>query len=259
MLENLINMEKNKIILITGGAGRVGQRLAEDLIKNGNKVLLGDLNKSKLVNLKKKINSTNLEIFAADLTTKKNIDRFINFAFKKFNNIHAAVHCSYPTSKGWGTKLENLKENYLNDDLKKQLGGSIIFSQRILKHFVRQKEGNLIFISSIQGVQAPKFDHYKNLKMTSPIEYSAIKSGIISVTKYLSKYFKNKNIRVNCVSPGGIDDNQPQIFKTRYKSSCNSKGLLNSKDISKAIIFLLSNNSKYINGQNLIIDDGWSL
>ena len=77
-----------------------------------------------------------------------------------------------------------------------------------MKTFLKQKVGNLILISSIQGTQAPKFEHYKNLNMTSPIEYSAIKSGIISITKYLSKYYKNKNIRVNCVSPGGIDDKQ---------------------------------------------------
>ena len=95
--------------------------------------------------------------------------------------------------------------------------------------------------------------------MTSPIEYSAIKSGIISITKYLSKYYRNKNIRVNCVSPGGIKDNQPIEFIKKYKQSCNSKGLLNGEDISKVISFLISDESKYITGQNLIIDDGWSL
>ena len=128
-----------------------------------------------------------------------------------------------------------------------------------MKYFLKQKKGNLILISSIQGVQAPKFNHYKNLNMTSPIEYSAIKSGIISITKYLSKYYKNRNIRINCVSPGGIKDNQPKLFTKRYRQSCNSKGLLDGEDISKLILFLLSDKSKYITGQNLIIDDGWSL
>ena len=95
--------------------------------------------------------------------------------------------------------------------------------------------------------------------MTSPIEYSVIKAGIISLTKYLSKYFRKKNIRVNCVSPGGIEDNQHSKFKKRYRESCNSKGLLNSKDVVSAIKFLISSDSKYINGHNLIVDDGWSL
>ena len=248
-----------KTVIITGGAGTIGSALAVDLIKNGYKVLLGDINNSKLFKIKKKLNSKNLEIFQGDLTNKNNIDRFIKYGVKKFKNIYGAVHCSYPKSKKWGTKFENLDETYLNKDLQKQLGGSIIFSQRIMKHFLKQKEGNLVLISSIQGVQPPKFDHYKNLNMTSSIEYSAIKSGIISITKYLSKYYKNKNIRVNCVSPGGIKANQPKLFIKRYKQSCNSKGLLDGEDVSKVILFFLSDKSKYITGQNLIIDDGWSL
>ena len=251
--------EIKKTIIVTGGAGRIGSALAADLVKHDHKVLLGDINNSKLLKIKKKINSKNIETFQGDLTTKNNIDRFIKFGVKKFKNIHAAVHCSYPTSKKWGARLEDLEEIHLKNDLQNQLGGSIIFSQRIMKYFLKQKKGNLILISSIQGIQAPKFNHYKNLNMTSPIEYSAIKSGIISITKYLSKYYKNKNIRINCVSPGGIKDNQPKLFTKRYRQSCNSKGLLDGEDISKLILFLLSDKSKYITGQNLIIDDGWSL
>ena len=251
--------EIKKTIIITGGAGRIGSTLAVDLIKHDHNVLLGDINNLKLLKIKKKLNSENIEIFQGDLTTKKNIDRFIKFGVKKFKNIHAAVHCSYPTSKKWGARLEDLKDIHLKSDLQNQLGGSIIFSQRIMKYFLKKKKGNLILISSIQGIQAPKFDHYKNLNMTSPIEYSAIKSGIISITKYLSKYYKNKNIRINCVSPGGIKDNQPKLFTKRYRQSCNTKGLLDGEDVSKLILFLLSDKSKYITGQNLIIDDGWSL
>ena len=249
----------NKTILITGGAGRIGSALAGDLIWRGHKVLLGDINSSRLLKIKKKLNSKNIEIFQGDLTTKNSIDRLIKFGVKKFKSIDAAVHCAYPKSKKWGSRLQELDEIHLKKNLQNQLGGSIIFSQRIIKYFLKQKKGNLILISSIQGIQTPKFEHYKGLNMTSPIEYSAIKSGIISITKYLSKYYRNKNIRINCVSPGAIKDNQPRIFIKRYRETCNSKGLLDGEDVSKLILFLLSDKSKYISGQNLIIDDGWSL
>jgi NAD(P)-dependent dehydrogenase (short-subunit alcohol dehydrogenase family) len=95
--------------------------------------------------------------------------------------------------------------------------------------------------------------------MNSPIEYSAIKAGVVAITKYLAKYYKNKNIRVNCISPGGILDNQPEIFLENYSNNCNSKGMLDSQDLNGALIFLLSDSSKYVNGQNIIVDDGWSL
>lgn len=258
-------MKDKKTIIITGAVGKIGSALATTLVKKGHKVLLGDIDKSKLVKIKKELNSKNVHIFYGDLTTKNNIDRFIKFGVKKFKNIHAAVHCSYPRSKKYGAKFEDLKEINLKNDLYYQLGSSIIFSQRIIKYFLKQKKGNLILISSIQGVQPPKFEHYegskyKGLNMGSPIEYSAIKSGIISITKYLSKYYRNQNIRINCVSPGGVRDSKhPKLFIKKYRKSCNSKGLLEGEDISKLIIFLLSEESKYISGQNLIIDDGWTL
>ena len=251
--------KSQKTIIITGGAGRVGLALTKDLIKKGHQVLIGDINKTHLIKIKKKINSNNLIIFSGNLTNKKNINKFIEFGLKKFTKIDVAVHCAYPKSKKWGAKLEDISEKSLNEDLTSQLGGTIIFSQCISKYFLKIKRGNLILISSIFGTQTPKFENYKNLKMITPIEYSAIKSGIISITKYLAKYYQKKNIRVNCVSPGGIKDNQPALFIKRYKQYCNSKGMLDGSDISNLIIFLISDSSKYINGQNLIIDDGWTL
>ena len=248
-----------KVILITGGAGEIGSALARDLASQKHKIILGDIDIDKLKKLKKNLNTKNVEIFKSDLTKEKKIDHFINFASKKFKKIDVAVHCSYPKSKKWGTKFENLNEKNLKEDLTNQLAGTIIFCQRIIKYFHRVKKGNLILISSIQGIQSPKFEHYKNLNMTSPIEYSVIKSGIISITRYLSKYYKKRNLRINCVSPGGIKDNQPKIFMKRYKESCNSKGLLDGTDVSKLIMFLISDDSKYIYGQNFIMDDGWSL
>jgi NAD(P)-dependent dehydrogenase (short-subunit alcohol dehydrogenase family) len=75
----------------------------------------------------------------------------------------------------------------------------------------------------------------------------------------LAKYFKGKAIRVNCVSPGGLLAQQPQAFLERYRESCLSKGMLDAADVAGAVVFLLSDASKYIDGQNIIVDDGWSL
>ena len=252
-------MIKTEVVLVTGGAGRIGSALAFDLISKGYKVLLGDITKTELIKIKKKINSSNLEIFCGDLTKKKIINRLIAYGVKKFNKIDCAVHCSYPKSEKWGSSFEQIEGKYLNQDLVNQLGATIIFSQSITKYFLKVKKGNLILISSIHGFQAPKFENYKNLNIVSPIEYSAIKAGIIAITKYISKYYRKKNIRVNCVSPGGIKADQNDVFLKRYKKYCNSKGMLDGADVSKLIIFLISDESKYISGQNLIIDDGWSL
>ena len=153
--------------------------------------------------------------------------------------------------------MKKVLNQFLN--LKIQLGGTIILSQRMMKHFVAQGHGNFIHLSSVMGVVTPKFENYDGTSMTSPIEYTAVKSGIISLTSWLAKYYKNKNIRVNCVSPGGILDQQPQSFLEKYRNSCTSKGMLDPTDVAGTVLFLLSDQSKYINGQNIVIDDGWSL
>ena len=106
---------------------------------------------------------------------------------------------------------------------------------------------------------APRFEIYGETAMTMPIEYAAIKSGLIHLTKYMAKYFKGDNIRVNTLSPGGILDEQPEEFIKAYNEQCLTKGMLAPKDIEGALLFLLSENSRYINGQNLIVDDGFSL
>ena len=252
-------MENQKTIIITGACGIIGSGILKGLISEQYNLILVDNNKEKIEELSKKINSKKILFIEANILKKHEIDLCIEKGLDKFGKIDVAIHAAYPKSKGWGTKFENLEENFLMEDIKNQLGSAIIFSQRIIDCFLNQGYGNLIHISSIQGVSQPKFDHYAGTDMISPIEYSAIKSGIISITKYLSKYYKKRNLRVNCISPGGIANNQPDMFIENYNNSCNSKGLLDSEDLIGLILFLISDKSKYINGQNIIIDDGWSL
>ncbi len=250
---------KNKVILVTGACGRIGTSIVEEFINNGNFLILMDQNEERLCKLSKNYSKENHLIYQGDIVNKNDLDNCIQKSFKSFGRIDAAVHAAYPKSIGWGTRFEDLKIENLSEDLKNHLGGAIIMSQRIIKFFLEQGYGQLIHISSIQGVSSPKFEHYENTNMISPIEYSAIKSGIISLVKYLAKYYKKKNIRVNCVSPGGILNNQPKNFLRKYNEECNSKGMLEGKDLNGLLAFLISDSSKLITGQNIIIDDGWSL
>ena len=127
------------------------------------------------------------------------------------------------------------------------------------KYFKKQGHGNIINFASIYGVIAPKFEIYDNTAMTIPVEYAAIKSGMLHLTKYMAKYFKGMNVRVNAISPGGILDGQPDEFIRKYNQECSTKGMLDGKDLNGTLIFLLSDMSSYVNGQNLVVDDGFIL
>jgi len=250
---------KNQVTLITGGAGRIGSSFSKAIVRNSGKVIIGDISKDRGMRLQEELGAKNALFLELDSTDIDSIKETIKLGKNEFGKIDSAVHCAYPTSPGWGRCLEEIQPEDLKQDLFSQLGGAILFSQQIIDFFRLQGYGNLVHISSIQGVSSPKFEHYEDTKMVSPIEYSAIKSGVISITKYLSKYCKKHNIRVNSISPGGIEDNQPEIFIKKYKESCNSKGMLDSEDICGTLIFLLSEDSSFIHGQNIVVDDGWTL
>tara|TARA_Y100000588_G_C14244784_1_gene920966 strand:- start:1429 stop:2187 length:759 start_codon:yes stop_codon:yes gene_type:complete len=251
---------KNKIIVITGAFGKIGFVVASSLLEQGHSVVLSDIN----LNLKKynslKIKFKNsVEFFKSNITKSSEIDKLIKFTLKKFLKINTLIHCAYPKNSKFTNLNKKIDEKNLSLTLYNHLGATIIISQKFLNYFQGKKSGKIIFFSSIQGISSPKFEHYKGTLLQSPIEYSAIKSGIVSITKYLAKYSKNKNININCISPGGIIDNQSKIFVNNYRKSCLNKGLLDPLDITGTVSFLISDNSKYINGQNIIIDDGWSL
>ena len=252
-------MVNNLVIAISGGVGRVGSVVSKAVLDNGGKVIIGDISKQKGELLAQEFDLDRSLFIKSDITKPDQIENFIKVGLQKFGHIDVAVHCSYPRSPQWGTRFEDLKSKGLKEDLFNQLGGAILFSQKFIRYFREQEHGNLIHISSIQGVAAPKFEHYEGTDMVSPIEYSSIKAGIIAITRYLAKYCQGQNIRVNCISPGGILDNQPESFLQKYSKNCTSKGMLDASDLTGTLIYLLSDQSKYVNGQNIIIDDGWSL
>ena len=252
-------MVKNSVVLITGAAGRIGSAIAHGVISQGGKVIFVDLNEAGLEKVTAGLDEESFLCMVADAGVQDEADRCVAAGTKKFGKIDAAIHSAYPRSAGWGARFENIQQKHLNEDLSGHLGGAILFSQRVLEFFKKQGHGNLIHVSSIMGVVTPKFENYAGTKMTSPIEYTAIKAALIAMTKYLAKYYKGNNIRVNCISPGGILDQQPESFLEKYRSCCNVKGMLDAEDLVGTALYLLSDQSRYVTGQNIVVDDGWSL
>ena len=245
--------------MITGAAGRIGASAARAVVDEGGCVALIDVDAERLCAVADGLPTGKVLALHGNPLDPDDADRLLSETREYFSVIDAIIHSAYPRSEGWGTAFEDLLPEYLFEDLSNHLGGAILLSQRALRFFKKQGHGNLIHVSSVQGICAPKFEHYAGTSMVSPIEYSAIKSGLISVTRYLAKYYQGMNIRVNCISPGGILDNQPKEFIQKYRAACNDKGMLDAEDLNGSIVYLLSDYSRYVTGQNIIVDDGWSL
>lgn len=250
---------KDKVVIITGGAGLLGRDFCKIISENGGIAIMAENN---IANAEKIISENKLNnVFAKyiDIINKESIINLIENIKNEFGKIDAIVNSAYPRNKNYGKHFFDVEYDDFCENLGLNLGGYFLTSQCFAKFFYEQGFGNIINISSIYGVVAPRFEIYENTHMTTPIEYAAIKSGLLHITKYMAKYFKGKNIRVNAITLGGLEDKQPESFLKAYKELCLNKGMLDAKDVSGALLYLLSDLSEFVNGQNIIVDDGFTL
>jgi NAD(P)-dependent dehydrogenase (short-subunit alcohol dehydrogenase family) len=256
-------MLKGKVIVITGGAGLIGQAFVKAVVSAGGFAIIADINEplsNKAADtLKQELQSENISAIGLDITCKKSINNLIDLVQKRHGQIDALINNAYPRNKNYGRHFFDVEYDDFCENINLNLGGYFLTSQQFARHFKQQGYGNIINISSIYGVIAPKFEVYNNTPMSMPVEYAAIKSSLIHLTKYMAKYFKGDNIRVNAISPGGIFDHQPEPFLKAYKQLSLNKGMLDKSDLAGTLIYLLSDMSQYVNGQNIIVDDGFTL
>jgi len=253
-------INKDKTILVAGAAGLLGLSLVKKLVSYEANVIAIDVNIEDLNDRLTKIgiNTKNSKVALkqVNLTDKKAV---INL-FKDLKGLTGAVNCSYPRNENYGNHFYDVSLEDFNENISLNLGSSFLFMQQCAVYFARSQEPfSLVNISSVYGVVAPKFDIYNNTSMTMPVEYAAIKSGLLHLSKYVTKYVNDSKFRINSVSPGGIFNDQASSFLEAYKKQTFGKGMLDVTDVVGTIVYLLSENSALVNGQNIIIDDGFSL
>ncbi|WP_019217565.1 oxidoreductase [Legionella tunisiensis] len=254
---------KDKVVVVTGGAGLLGAEFVQAIARNGGIAIIADCNQETALHVIEKIKREDIEgkadFVVLDITDKASIIDVVKAVSEKYGKIDALVNNAYPRNKNYGRRLMEVEYSDFCENVNLNLGGYFLTSQQFSAYFMQQGYGNIINIASIYGVVAPKFEIYENTAMTMPVEYAVIKSGIIHLTRYFAKSFKGKQIRVNSLSPGGILDAQPASFVSAYKEECLNKGMLDKGDLSGSLIYLLSDLSSYVNGQNLIVDDGFTI
>lgn len=250
---------QNKIVVITGGAGLLGKEFCQAIAANGAIAVMAEYDLSVAEKVCNALRNSHIVPAQVDITNKDSVAALITTISEKYGKIDALVNSAYPRNKNFGKHFFDVEYEDFCENLGMNLGGYFLTSQLFAKYFYKQGYGNIINLASIYGVIAPRFQIYDNTPMTSAVEYAAIKSGLIHLTKYMAKYFKGKHIRVNTISLGGIEDRQPEPFLKAYKEFCLNKGMLDAKDVSGTVLFLLSDLSEYVNGQNIVVDDGFTL
>ena len=258
---------KKKNIIIFGGNGTLGKKLSEKFYKENNCVISVDINNKNFRKVK-----NNFFVANVDVTDKKSIKQLKTKIIKSIGKINTIIYAITYKPKDFYYSFNKLSLSSWRKIIDIELTGSFLVSQIFGKIFEKQKNGNIIFLSSIYGIVGNDHSIYKgsnlakvysnnkqNKNIFSNSAYSTAKGGLISLTKFLSTYWAGKNIRVNCCSPGGIlNQSENKKFTKNYSSKVPLRRKANVNEIVNAVMFLASEESSYINGHNLVVDGGFT-
>jgi NAD(P)-dependent dehydrogenase (short-subunit alcohol dehydrogenase family) len=251
-IKSLFNFN-NKKILITGAGGQIGSAVGELFLNLGSKVYGLDKNDAKNKH-------PNYKFIKADITNKSKIKTKIIEIVKKEKCIDVIINTAAVSIFSKYDKRTDLEINKtLDTNIKGLL--NIINSYAHIHKTKKLKKCSIINMGSIYGFLSPDFRIYGNKDRFSSEVYGASKAAVIQLTKYYSVVLSKYNININCLSPGGIyNDKKPQNknFVRNYSNRVPLKKMGKPENLFTGILFLASDQSNYINGQNIIIDGGLS-
>lgn len=240
---------KNKIIIVTGGSGLIGQCIVRNVIEKGGKAINLDCleptdYKETWVN--------------CDVTSHSKIKSTFLELSRRYGKVDGLVNNAYPRTKDWSESFEEVDPESIITNVKNQLCSTIIACREIINIMKPKGHGSIVNLASIYGVVGNDFSIYEGTEMEPPAAYTGIKGGVINFTRYLASRYSKFGIRSNCVSPGGIFNGQPKEFVAAYEKRVPMKRMGTPSDIAPVVSFLLSDEAQYITGHNLVVDGGWT-
>ena len=255
---------EGKTILVTGAAGNLGRALCRYLVRDGAKVIAVDIDIRGLKNLSRDLDpgGNSMVLLSADLEDEASRVTLTEAVVRETEHLDGAVFAAafVGTSAldGWAVSFAEQTLSAWRSALELNLIAPFHLMQ-LLEDLLRAgRSPSVVNIGSIYGSNAPDWSLYEGLEMANPAGYGASKGGLIQLTRWLASALA-PDIRVNMVSPGGIFRGQPKAFVGRYEKKVLLGRMASEEDMVGPIVGLLSDSSRYVTGQNLLIDGGFNL
>jgi NAD(P)-dependent dehydrogenase (short-subunit alcohol dehydrogenase family) len=260
---------KGKIAVVTGATGLLGKYHCKALDESGATVIVCDVHKKEVIKFASSLKN-NSKSYVLDVTNKSSILALKKFLLKEFGRIdvlvnNAAINDMFenPKSALEQSKFENYPLELWNKSMDVNITGVFLCSQILGSEMAKQKKGSIINIASTYGIIAPDQSLYKDAKgkqtfYKSPA-YPVTKGAVISFTKFLAAYWGKSGVRVNTLSPGGVENLQKKFFIQNYSNKTPLGKMAQPFDYKGAIIFLASDASSYMTGANLVVDGGFTI
>lgn len=236
---------ENKIAIITGGAGFIGSRTAETLLKDGYTVALCDINEEALVRTDDELSEFGEVItYAADIRNSDEVKAIVADVFEKYGRIDLFVSVAGGSTREKMAYFCDQKEDVILDNIQMNFFGALYFAHAISKIMAEQSFGKIIFVTSVLATNG----------QPGTVEYSAAKGGLLALARALSQEMGEMGVTVNCVSPGLVQRDGRDVGATNFlHKNCSPY------DIANAISFLASDKADFITGHNLVVDGGWGI
>lgn len=264
-IKELMNL-RGRRALITGATGGLGKVIADTLAELGAELVLVDRPGSDFENLCGTLSErwdVNIEHYFCDLEIQEQRKELIT-DFKKSDKglnilINNAAFVGTSELQGWGVPFEEQTVETWRRALEVNLTAIFELCQGLTPLLKAADDGaSIINIASIYGIYGPDWSLYEGTSMSNPAAYGASKGGVIQFTRWLATTIA-PSVRVNTISPGGVFRNQPKAFVHRYEAKTPMGRMATEEDFRGVIAYLASDLSKFVTGQNLVIDGGWGI
>jgi NAD(P)-dependent dehydrogenase (short-subunit alcohol dehydrogenase family) len=245
---------KGKTILITGGAGLYGQCIFQALLECGGTVITASTSIDNAKKLVDEFRLKGLDAYAkqVDQSSHQSIIKLKEEIVKEFGGLDVFVNNA--VARPMKRYIDPLESWAKSMDI--NATGMFDIVREMADLIEKRGGGSIVNIGSMQGMFGPDFSLYEGTEMDSPPDYHFHKGGMIALTKYLARKLGTQNIRVNCVSPGGLYTGQNEKFVEKYNKKVPLGRMANNDDIKGVIVFLASQASSYITGENILMDGG---
>lgn len=259
---------KGKTAIVTGASGLLGKEHCYALAEAGANVVLADIDKKTCDAIAVCLGERHMAV-QLDVTSVSSIQEAKTLIVERYQKIdilinNAAVNDMFenPALAGEQSMFENYPLAMWNKSWNVNVSGVFLCSQIFGSVMAQQEYGSIINIASTYGIVAPDQTIYRNEDgeqtfYKSPA-YPVTKSAVIGFTKFLAAYWGKKNIRVNALSPGGVENNQDAFFIKNYTAKTLLGRMAVKNDYRGAVVFLASDASAYMTGANLVVDGGWT-
>jgi len=257
--------------VVTGGAGLLGKEFCRTLAQAGAAVIVADMNQAAAQLVANGLIQSGYKALAygVDVTRPESTRAMADAAVAEFGRLDILV-CSAAMDPKFDPQNQSAQSRNAFEDyplsawqqaLDVNLTGMFLSAQAVVKPMLAQDHGVIINICSTYGLVGPDqrlYERPDQPQQYKPVFYSVTKAGVLGLTRYLATYYAGKNIRVNSLTPGGIYNNHDEIFNKNYSFRTVMGRMAHKDEMNGAILFLASDASSYMTGNNVVVDGGWT-